>query len=553
MTTVAEALHLARQALQGGNLPQGEMICRQVLQVDPQNVEALYLLAVIAYQVGRGDLAIEYARQALRLMPDMVAARRLLGALLADLGKLDEAIYNYQYVLRLQPNDPEIHNNLGLALQQLRRLEEAVVSFRQALQLRPNYAEAQVNLGNTLRDLGQLEEAVASHNLALQLRPEYAEAHINLGNALWDLGRLDEATTNYREALRLRPEYAAAHNNLGVVLKNLGHFGEAIGCFERAVQLQPEYADAHYSRSMIWLMQGDYKRGWQEYEWRWRCNNFQRRSFSQPRWGGFPLEGRTILLYPEQGLGDTLQFVRYASLVQKLGGRVLLECQPPLVPLLAHCPGIDQLVAQGDPLPTFDVEAPLLSLPGILGTTLECIPNVVPYLHIEPSRACMWRLELESEGFKVGIAWQGSHLHTGDRWRSLPLSAFAPLSEVSGVRLFSLQKGPGIEQLAGANFPVIDLGSRLENFADTAAVIQCLDLVIAVDTAVVHCAGGLGKPAWVLLPFAADWRWLTDREDSPWYPSIRLFRQQQPGQWAPVFDRVAQELHKLVQAGATGG
>lgn len=323
---------------------------------------------------------------------------------------------------------------------------------------------------------------------------------------------------------------------------------EALARFERSIQLKPDYADPHLNRSLVWLLMGRWKEGWDEYEWRWQLRTVRRRDFRQPQWDGSSLAGRTILLHAEQGLGDTLNFIRYAPLVKAQGGRVLVVAPKPLLPLLAGCRGIDHLAAFGEPLPDFDVQVPLLTLPRLLGTRTDNVPADVPYLHVDPQRVQRWRLWLVAyQGFKVGIAWQGDRKHRSDRQRSAALTQFAPLAQVPGVQLFSLQKGAGTEQLAGCPFAVTDLGRWLDNaggaFLDTAAVMRNLDLVICVDTALGHLAGGLGVPVWLALPFAPDWRWLCGRTDTPWYPTMRLFRQTHNGEWQSVFSDMAAELH----------
>jgi hypothetical protein len=295
---------------------------------------------------------------------------------------------------------------------------------------------------------------------------------------------------------------------------------------------------------------GRFEQGWPGYEWRWKVEEFGALPpLHQPQWDGSPLEGRTILIRTEQGLGDTLQFIRYIPLVHRRGGRVILLSQPPLTRLQACIPGVERLLAHGDPVPEFDVHVPLLSLPGLLGTRLETVPADVPYLEAEPPLVEAWRHRLGSyPGFKVGIVWQGNPKYLQDRARSTCLAQFAPLARVPGVHLFSLQKGPGAEQLTARTewFPVTDLGSGLADFADTAAVLKHLDLVVSVDTSVAHLAGALGLPVWVALPHAADWRWLMGRDDSPWYPTMRLFRQTGPGQWEDVFRRIAEALGRRI-------
>jgi hypothetical protein len=321
------------------------------------------------------------------------------------------------------------------------------------------------------------------------------------------------------------------------------------------VDLAPDYAEAHVNRALTRLHVGDWQRGWQEFEWRWRTADALPRGLAQPWWRGEPLAGRTILLYAEQGLGDTIQFIRFAPIVKRRGGTVVVECQQPLVRLLEGCAGVDRLVGQGDALPAFDVQAPLLSLPGILKTSPETIPADVPYLSVRPAAVQAWRERLkEIDGFRIGIAWQGNPAVRGDRLRSIALGHFAALAEIPGVRLVSLQKGPGAEQLeaAGGRFRITELGSRLQDFADTAAVMNSLDLVITSDTGPAHLAGALGVPVWVALSLAPDWRWSSGRSDSPWYPTMRLFRQKEWGNWQAVFEEIKKSLCELVSSSRGG-
>ncbi len=313
--------------------------------------------------------------------------------------------------------------------------------------------------------------------------------------------------------------------------------------YEKALQLQSDHAEAHWNRSLLWLLYGDFERGWPEYEWRWRREGFAFRNLPQPRWQGTPLAGHSILLYAEQGLGDTVQFVRYASLVKQGGGRVIVECQPELFQLLKTCEGIDELIARPGALPAFDFQIPLVSLPMIFKTTQGSVPAPVPYLRANPEREAFWRNELGSlVGFKIGIAWRGSPGNPGDRQRGIPLACFEPLAAVPGIKLISLQKNQGLEELAalGGKLGIIDLGARTaEDFFDTAAAIKNLDLVICCDTAIAHVAGALGVPVWVAVAKVPDWRWLLHGEQTAWYPTMRLFRQTEAGNWPEVFTRIA--------------
>ena len=321
--------------------------------------------------------------------------------------------------------------------------------------------------------------------------------------------------------------------------------------YERVLQINPGNEAMLWSRSLLRLSQGDFARGWQEFEYRWTQPGFVPRRPDRPRWDGSSLEGKTIFLHAEQGLGDTIQFIRYLPMVKQRGGTVLFECQPALVRLCTDIAGVDQWVAPGAEVPPFDVQAPLLSLPGIFGTTLANIPAAVPYLRADPDLVEYWSKELTPlQGVKVGIVWQGSPKHKADRYRSVPLKHLESLAEVKGVKLVSLQKGPGTEQLQG-RFPVLDLSERLDlagAFLDTAAIMMNLDLVITVDSAIAHLTGALGVPVWVILPLFSDWRRLREREDSPWYPTMRLFRQKRLGDWDEVLERIAAEVRGLVEA-----
>jgi hypothetical protein len=410
-------------------------------------------------------------------------------------------------------------------------------------------------LALALAGQGKPAEAIPVYERLLQLTPNQAEAHNSLGAALHDADRLTEAASSYRESLRLKPGFVEAHNNLGLVLGELGRFDEAIAQFEEAVRLMPDYAEAHKNLGLANLTLGRFERGWREYEWRLRCADTTLQPLPQPIWNASDLTGRTILLRAEQALGDTLQFIRFAALVKKRGGRVLVECQPPLVSLLAGCAGIDQLLAQGSVLPEFDVQAGLLSLPRILGTSFEGIPAEIPYLSADAGLVEHWRNELGGvRAFKIGINWQGSVFHRRSRQRSIPLAQMLRLKDIKGVCLFSLQKGAGSEQLSILPHAaaIVDLGKSLDEptapFLDTAAVLMNLDLLVTSDTAIAHLAGALGVRVWVALPYCADWRWFLDREDSPWYPSMRVFRQKRFGDWPEVFDRMVAELKKMLES-----
>lgn len=564
-----------------GRLDEAAASLRASIRLRPDHAEALNNLGVVLTQQGKFEAAVETYQNALRLKPDYAEGHNNLGLALVNLGRLEEAAASFREALRVRPDytdaynslqkinvelwkqaaqarpqSAETLNDLGVSYANQGNLDEAVASYRKALQVNPNYAEAHNNLGVALRDLGKLDEGIASLRESLRIKPEFAPAHNNLALALADKGKLDEAEAHFREAIRILPNYAEAYNNLGVILRDKCKLDECRACFETALQLKPDYAAPRLNRSLLNLLQGNFEQGWPEYEWRWTKKGMVQRPFRQPLWDGSPLEGRIILIHAEQGLGDTLQFIRYVPLVKEKGGRVLVECQPALNELIRTCPGVDEVVSPPTPLPPFDVHVPLLSLPRILGTTLKTIPAKVPYLFPPPQLVERWKREIGSiRAYKIGISWQGDPKHESDLFRSVPLTRFGLLARSPGVHLFSLQKGPGAEQLRDVTvrFGVTDLGSRFGSFADTAAAMKNLDLIISVDSAVAHCAGALGIPVWVFLPASPDWRWMLNREDSPWYPTMRLFRQKELNNWQAVFERIQKALSERVAVIRRGG
>lgn len=555
--TPAAAVRLALSHHQAGRLAQAESIYRQVLAVDPHNADALHYLGVLALQAGQPAAAIDYLRRAIGVHPQIAMFHGNLGSAYGAAGRYDEAFESFRQAIRLDPNFADAHNNLGTALLKVGRAEEAVASFRRATELRPQSAEYHNHLGTALQDLERLDEAVAAYRQALRIRPEFGDARYNIALALSKQGQLELARKNYEHALRIHPGHADAHNNLGNVLREQGQFAEALACYERAIELKPDLAHARKNRGMAWLRMGDYQRGWREYEWRWKCSDSPPREFSQPQWDGAPLAGRTLLVHGEQGLGDTLQFVRFLPQVQARGGRIVLECQPPLAKLLAASRGMDEIVVRGERLPEFDVHCPLMSLPTALGTTLDNLPREVPYVFVDPQRRQQWQARLATiAGLKVGINWQGNPQFKADRYRSMPLAQFEPLARLEGVRLISLQRGAGVEQLRqiADRFEVLELPAADDNaeaFVDTAAIMQNLDLVVTSDTSVAHLAGALGVPTWVIVPFSPDWRWMIGRDDSHWYPTVRLFRPQRIAGWDEVFSTIAAELTQLVNRRTT--
>jgi tetratricopeptide (TPR) repeat protein len=502
----------AVQAHRAGRLDEAAALYRRILATQPRHADALHLSGQIAESKGDHATALAFIAQAIAANGHIAAFHVSEGVVLLALGRLDEARRALQRALCLDRDSAEAHNVLG----------------------------------NVLLRLGERDASLACYRRALALRPHYVEARNNLGSALRALGRLDEAESQLRRALELRPGYAAGLANLGLVLQEQGRYREALDAYDRAVASDPAHATAHGNRAMLLLLLGRLREGFAEYEWRWRMPGFAtpRREFAQPMWTGDALAGRTLLVHAEQGLGSAIHFARYVERAAA-GGRVLLECRRPLQRLFTQSlaqPGgpAAGVVVKGEELPPFDCHAPLMSLPYLLATTLDSIPAQVPYLTARPDDAAAWRERLAgSRRPRIGLVWAGDANHENDHNRSMAAQFLAPLVADAPAVFFSLQV-PARGELSAAFPPgsVADLAPALADFADTAAVVANLDLVISVDTAVAHLAGALAHPVWLLLPFVPEWRWLLDREDSPWYPTMRLFRQRKVGDWGGLVDHL---------------
>jgi tetratricopeptide (TPR) repeat protein len=541
-----------------GRLADAAMAYRRALELDAGLAEALGNLGSVLLAQGKRAEAIGCFERAVGLKPKVAELQFHLGHALQMEGRLEAAALRYERALALRPGYAAAHSNLGSVLTELKRWAEAVEHLRVALGIDANLAEAHNGLGSALYGMGELAAAGECYERALALKPEYVEAESNYGTLLEARGELEAAVTRHERALGLRPDYAEAHNSLGNALGSLGRTEEAVGHFERALQLKPELTEAYYNLGIVQLGAGEFAAGWRNYEWRWdaRWSPLTKRTFAQPQWKGEPLHGARILIPTEQGLGDTLQFLRYIPMVAAAGGTVVLLVQERMRRLAERLPGVAEIVISGERVPEFAWHCPLLSLPLALGTTLETIPGETPYLSV-PAAA---RLRMEQalawpeEGLRVGLCWAGNPTFVGDRarHRSLPFEALRPLleraethRETRATHFFSLQMGAACAELEGAGWAagrVTDLAPHVGDMADTAAQMAGLDLVITVDTSVAHLAGALGVETWVLLPFAADWRWLRGRSDSPWYPTMRLFRQPRPGDWEAVVAEVCGAL-----------
>jgi tetratricopeptide (TPR) repeat protein len=519
-----------------------------ILAIMPEHIQALNNRGVALRGLKRLDEALASFDRVLAIKPDHVDALANRAGTLRNLERHREALASYDAVLRIQPRHADALYHRGLVLLALQRPAEALASYDQALALRPNHAEALNNRANTLHVLNRAVEALAGYDQALAIRPDYAEALYNRGVVLQELRRPAEALASLDRTLAVKPDHVDALNNRGIVLRDLQRHAEALASYDRALAIEPDNAETHVNRSCLQLLLGDLDRGWEEFEWRWRVRETApwRRDFAEPLWlGEAPLAGRTILLHAEQGFGDAVQFVRYATLVAASGAEVVLEVPPPLTALLARIEGVSRVIGRGEQLPAFDCHCPLLSLPLAFKTALATIPGRVPYLFASEDRSIRWRQRLPPSGKRrVGIAWAGNPMFKGDQTRSPGLARLCPLLSVAGVEFLSLQKDlrTGDRELLASHPLVTHLGDTVEDFGDTAALMAGVDLVITSDTSVAHLAGALGRPVWVLLQHVPDWRWLLGRDDSPWYPTARLFRQPAIGDWDSVIRQVMTRL-----------
>jgi tetratricopeptide (TPR) repeat protein len=545
---VQQALALATQHHQAGRFAEAEGVYRQVIGDDPRNADALHQLGVLMFQTARGKEGAELIRQAIAISPRAAHYHSNLGRVLASLGDFEQSVASLRQALALQPNYPEAWNNLGNALYESGNAGAAIEAFRRSLALRADHPGTLANLANALREIGQKEEAVATAIRAVQVQPENPDSLNGLGHCLHDAGRTGEAIAAFRRAIQLRPAFPDALGNLAMSLADAGEFDASMDAARQAIALQPDAAAAHFNLGLTLLLKGQFVEGFKEMEWRFKTPEMRtfRLKFTQPLWDGSELSGKRILLYGEQGLGDVIMFSRYAPLVASRGGRVLLMVPPPLVSLMQTLDGVESVISTSDPLPEFDLHAPLMSLPMIFGHDESSIPSKVPYLRADPVRVEGWKSRLADHLHQraAGLAWAGNPKHRNDRNRSIPPAQLAPLAAAPNIAWVSLQKETASNELP--ELTLLDWTSELNDFADTAALIHNLDLVVTVDTAVAHLAGAMGKRTWLLLPYVPDWRWMLSRADSPWYPSMRIFRQLKSGDWTAPVQKVAQELSSVV-------
>ncbi|MCF7976360.1 MAG: tetratricopeptide repeat protein [Phycisphaerae bacterium] len=525
--------------------------CRKAMTLNPQLVKAYVTLARCFQAQGDRRQAIHYFEQAVQIDADLLEAYVELAHLYQGQEQLECAATALQRIVQIGPASAEVHTRLGMILRQLGQDREARQHYMEALRLKPGLAEAHNNLGNLLNQHGLYQEALHHYEQATQANAHYAESFNNLAATLIHLNRLADAVTHCHKAITLKPAYAEAHNTLASAYMKQGRYQEAKDKFMHTLALNPEYAEAHSNLGMIHLVLGEFDAGWREYEWRLKSPVFrQRYTCKQPRWDGTPFPGKTLLVHYEQGMGDSMQFIRYLPKVKALGGTVLYQDRPPLKTLFQKYPGIDRFICLGDTdMPQFDMQASVMSLPFLLGTQEHNIPATSVYLKAEVEKIKRMQAYIQSHDFNVGIVWAGSKVHKNNRNRSCDPALFRSLAQCPGIGLYGLQR-PDSEPAAPdclADLLVTNLGEHFQDFSDTAGAIAHMDLILSVDTSVLHLACAMGKPTWALLPYVPDWRWMLDRTDSPWYPTLRLFRQSRPGQWQPVFDAVAESLNHTLQ------
>jgi len=512
----------------------------------PNDLQTLFSEAVRLHKSGHVIDAEKAYRDILKVEPDQVDAIHLLGVLQIQCGRNWEGIAQIEQAIALTAANPvaEFHSNIATGLRAVGQLDRAINHLKKVVTLKPTDAAMHQRAGLVLMEAGAYADAAAYFSNAIALKADFAEAHNNLGLALKQMGKYDDAIKAFRRALATQPQNAAAHYNLGVALKDIGAVADAAACFNKATALDPQNAAAQWNRTLAYLLCGDFEEGWKTFDLYARISSAAPRHFSQPAWDGGSLAGKTILLYDEHGYDDALQFARYATDIAKQAGRVLVQCRPELARLLATVPGVAEVVRDQDALPPFDCHASFVVLPKLLATRMDTIPSAVPYLFPPPEAANAWQARgVLKAGKNAGVVWRG-HTKT-DSHRAIPIAQMAKVFAVQGINWLSLQVGADeVERgvLAGAG--VQDCGGALHDWADTAALISCLDVVLTTDTAVAHLAGALGKPVWILLPRVPDWRWLLERSDSPWYPTARLFRQSGEADWDGLIAEVVKALEQ---------
>jgi tetratricopeptide (TPR) repeat protein len=532
-----------------GRFDEAAQLYNKVLRRDPRYADALHLLGMIQVHRGEDEAGAALMRRAVRVNPAFQAAHAHLGMALWKLNRPAEALASYDVAVALRPNDAEAHCHRGVVLGELTRHQEALVSQELAIALKPDYAEAHYNRGVQLQHLKQPQEVLTSQNRAIALNPGYAQAYNNRGTALNDLNRLEEALASYDAAIALRPDYTEAYCNRGLVLQRLKRLDESLASYDQAVALEPNSTDAQISRSFALLLAGDFEAGWRAYESRkGKWNTAARRFDQERRWlGETDLDGKRLFVHHEQGLGDAIQFARYVMLLEDRGVDVSVSVQAPLKPLLQPAMPSVAFIGENERPASFDYQCSLMSLPLAFGTTLDSIPPPPRYLAADVDRRAHFGAQLGPKTKpRIGVAWSGNPTHTDDHNRSMMFEELLPLlsEDADWIALQNEVRPSDASAFGGSG--VRFFGDALNDFADTAALVDLMDLVISVDTSIAHLGGSMGKQTWILLPFSPEWRWMLDRRDSPWYPTARLFRQPEIAKWSGVIDQVRDELRSVV-------
>ncbi len=529
-----------------------ENIGNHITQSYCNDADSFHFLGVSAYEKDDFKTALELVLKAIKIDSNVAEYYNTFGVILAKAGREQGAIKAYRKAIELNNDYVEAYSNLGNCLQKQNKHAESIEYYTKAIELNPDYADTYNNLGAALYHLKNFEAAAQNCRKAIELKNNYTDAYKNLAGSLYRLGDFKSAKENCHKAIKLKANYAEAYNTLAAVLQMEQRFDEAIECYNKTVEYAPDYAEAYYARGMLYLCQGEFAKGWDDYQWRLKTEKtkFTLR-YDKPWWQGENFGGKTLLVQAEQGFGDSIQFVRYMPMVKERGGRVILAEKPELLNLFENLNDIDDLVSIRKLMEgkvSYDLYVTLLTLPAIFDTKIDTIPARIPYLWAKASKVTDWRKKIETDALKVGIVWAGNPEHLNDHNRSCALKNFTRLAKIKNVKIFSLQKGPGIKQIKdwSADMELINLGQKFEDFTDTAAAIENMDLIISVDTSVIHLAGAMGKTTWALIPYESDWRWMLNREDSPWYPTIRQFRQKEYGNWEELFARVAKQLQILV-------
>lgn len=545
--------HLGTAQRNAGLLHDSLHSLESATRLSPNYREAITEKGITLSSLGEHAHSLECHINASKLDPAFADSYKHIGDAMLKMDRISEALFNYAKAIELKPKNVEAFSNRGGALKKAGRLDEALADYNIAIALRPGCADTYNNRGNTLRDLHRLNEALTDYNRAISIRPDYAEAYNNRGNTLKDLHRFDEALADFNRAITLRPDYAEAYSNQGSMLIEVHRFNEALDNFNRAITANADYAEAYWNKSLLLILSGQYEEGWKLYEWRTRTKAQMQNhyNFQIKKWRGLEdISNKKLLIYAEQGFGDFIQFCRYLPLVKQRVDELIVEVPPALIPLVSTLDCEMTVVPKGDKLPDFDAYCPIMSLPYAFGTLIDTIPTKIPYLFSDKEKVRHLRQKLgQTSRPRIGIAWSGSSIHKNDQNRSIRLDALKTLLNTP-VEWHSIQKEYRDHDLKflAEKSEINHHQDDLHDFSDTAALIECMDLVITVDTSVAHVAGALGKPVWILLPYTPDYRWMLNRNDSPWYPTAKLFRQPTLGAWQSVIQSVHSELCRLLQA-----